>query len=279
MIEVEEIVGDEYKCICPFHDDKKGSLYINVNKNAAICFAGCVQGSAVDVVSKIEKLPKKIAWYRMVSRDVFYFNDTVNLKDIEPVNFDTNKEITWIPADKNNYLIERGFARSTIRLWNIEYSPEINHIRIPVYDGDKLICYSYRTTEDNVEPRYVHPGFPKKNGLLFGEHMFESHFGKIILVEGSLDCIWLWQNNFRNSLAFLGVPSKAQILNLLERGEKYVICLDNDDAGKRVSEKLSKIFEKKNKLFYEVEFPKDIKDIQEVQKNNIFNLICNKKGR
>ncbi len=41
-----EVSGDEYRCVCPVHDDTNPSLYINPVKQKWICF-GCGQGGGL----------------------------------------------------------------------------------------------------------------------------------------------------------------------------------------------------------------------------------------
>jgi len=275
MIQVRKIDGDEYRCICPLHKDDKESLSINVKKNAAICFAGCFEGRAVDLISKIEKLPKIIAWRKMVSGAVFDFDLEEIRKDRASYVPVPNNGLQWLPGDHTNYLMDRGFDRSTIRYWDIKYCPEINHIRIPVHNNaGELICFSYRTLDKNVEPRYLHPNFKKKEGLLFSEAFFEaSKDNTVYVVEGPLDCIWLWQCGFHNTLAFLGTPSKRQVERLCEYGEKFVLCLDNDDAGQEVTRKLLRYFTKINKEVCSIKLPESVKDVQELDKNKLLKII------
>jgi len=44
-----EVSGDEYRCVCPVHDDTNPSLYINPVKQKWICF-GCGQGGGLSPV-------------------------------------------------------------------------------------------------------------------------------------------------------------------------------------------------------------------------------------
>ena len=90
--------------------------------------------------------------------------------------------------------------------------------------------------------------------------------GKIIyLVEGEFDSVIYWQNGFL-SVAIAGVgnvPAEEQLNKLLRFEIK--IAVDQDEAGKGLSDRLEKYFHKKNKSIHFVDLPK--KDINEVLTN------------
>lgn len=273
MIRVARIDGDEYVCYCPFHEDLNASLYINPRKNAAICFAGCYKGSAVGLVSKIENINKVKAWDLLKSEDIFSFDLYEKPKNISNGVSDQSKDIKWVSGDSISYLIDRGFTRSTIRFWNIEYSPMIRHIRIPVYQRDgSFHCYSYRTIED-LDPKYLHPGLNKKSGILFGESFYSEHKNVVNLVEGALDCIWLWQNRFRNTLAFLGNPSREQVENILNFGNKIRFCLDNDQGGDTIRTDVLKKIGDKLKSYWIISIPEGKKDVQELSRDELYDIM------
>ena len=273
MINVNEVKGDEYSCICPLHEDNNASLFINVKKNKAICFAGCYSGSAVALISKLEKIPKYAAWRKMVSGEVFSFERKFAKKSTVAFS-DTANGVHWLSGDKTKYLIDRNFTRSTIKYWGIEYSSEVRHIRIPVHTIEgKLHCYSYRTI-DNLEPKYLHPGLDKYNGMLFGEFLFEP-CGKIVnIVEGALDCIWLWQNGFRNVLAFLGYPTDKQISRLFDFGNIFRLCLDNDQGGLNIRNRIIDNTKNKDCEIIEIVLPENVKDVQEIESKNLNKFLC-----
>ena len=278
MIRVESIQGDEYRCYCPFHEDNNASLYVNLNKNKAFCFAGCYSGSVVKLVSKVDKLPNIVAWQRVQDKNIFEFDETINdakskLASVRIINDNGSNGIKWIAGYNSPYLLKRGFLRGTVSFWNIEYSEEIRHIRIPVYEkSGKLFCYSYRTVDD-LQPKYLHPGFDKKSGMLFAEDKLDNNPEIINLVEGQLDCIWLWQNGFINSLAFLGLPTLNQIDKLITLGKSFRLCFDNDEAGRNYTKK---VLDRINELGGKCRVIKIIegkKDVQELKQKELIEVM------
>jgi DNA primase len=135
------------------------------------------------------------------------------------------------------------------------------------------MCFSYRTLDVDIEPRYLHPDFKKKSGALFSEHNFEVDRGWVNVVEGPLDCIWMWQCGFPNTLAFLGTPSKQQMINLLSWGDKFNLCLDNDGPGQEVTKRLEEFISSHNKIVKTTALPVEAKDVQEVDKITLSTII------
>ena len=43
----------EFNIHCPFHDDRRQSCSINIDKGAWICFAGCGQGGLAYFIKKL----------------------------------------------------------------------------------------------------------------------------------------------------------------------------------------------------------------------------------
>ncbi|MDD5220781.1 MAG: toprim domain-containing protein [Candidatus Bipolaricaulis sp.] len=281
MIRVESLQGDEYRCYCPLHDDKNASLYINLEKNKAICFAGCYAGNVVNLVAKVEKLPRIVAWQRIQEKAIFDYDKSCRsitraLSNVRIINDNTSTGIVWVSGDSTPYLLDRGFLRGTIRFWGIEYSEEIRHIRIPVFKKDhSLHCYSYRTI-DKIEPKYLHPGFDKKSGLMFGEDKISPQPEIINLTEGQLDCIWLWQNGFVNSLAFLGLPTFNQIEKLIAFGKKFRLCFDNDEAGRNYARKGNERINELGGKCLRIKIPDGKKDVQELSHEELVRAMKGK---
>jgi len=66
---------------------------------------------------------------------------------------------------------------------------------------------------------------------------------EIILTEGIIDALTLWQAGHRNVLAIYGVNGfKEDHINFLkeQRIKRAILCLDGDQAGKKATEKLTK---------------------------------------
>jgi DNA primase len=274
LISVFRITGDEYLCFCPFHKDDNASLSINVKKLVSNCFAGCegAKGNLVSVVSRLEKLPQTVAWRKIVSLDEFDFS-TLEVATVKkpkrsyPIG---PNGVLWKSAVNYPYLKNRGFLPSTIKFWEVDYSPDIRHIRFPIYNSNhELLSHSYRTTESDVEPKYLHPGFFKKSGVLYGEGVVDSEYKEVYLTEGALDAMWLWQNGYYNAFAVLGTPSIEQIKHAMDFGDEFVLCFDADQAGNIDTEKVVKELVKRRLPYRTIKLP-DGKDVQDLSRQELF---------
>jgi DNA primase catalytic core len=150
---------------------------------------------------------------------------------------------------------------------NIEYSTLMDRFRgrlvVPIFDaaGDHVLGFGGRILEtissgsDFKAAKYLNSPesivFQKKN-ILFGQHMAEKcstmNRGKsslkditsgpksLIVVEGYMDAISLWQAGVKETVASMGTALTLQQLSVAAKtarklGGRIVLCMDNDDAG------------------------------------------------
>ena len=112
-----------------------------------------------------------------------------------------------------------------------------NRIIFPIIDTrDKIIGFGGRVT-DNTMPKYLNSKdtlvFSKGNNL-FGLNLVRKHSNRerIILVEGYMDVIALFNNGINYAVASLGTAFTSEQGKLLKRyGKEIFICYDSDNAG------------------------------------------------
>ena len=105
----------------------------------------------------------------------------------------------------------------------------------------------------------------KKSRYLFGiNHVPRTPF--VCITEGTLDTIWLQQNGFP-SVAILGAISSKVQEELLAKlpVEEVVLCLDNDEAGKKGKDRLMTCMTQNFMVSY-IKIPKEYKDVQDIRK-------------
>ena len=68
---IKDFAYDRVKIVCPFHDDDKPSLEVNIPENFFYCYGCCKKGNAVDFIKGIEKCNdlKAIVIYNQIVND------------------------------------------------------------------------------------------------------------------------------------------------------------------------------------------------------------------
>lgn len=93
------------------------------------------------------------------------------------------------------------------------------------------------TQSPNISTPQTHLSI-KSNGVFALNFAKNANDNKLILVEGYMDVIALHQAGFTNAIACLGTAFTSEQANLLARyAEEILICYDNDEAGRKATEK------------------------------------------
>jgi DNA primase len=142
------------------------------------------------------------------------------------------------------YLFARGFEPETLMDWRIGYDERTQRFTIPVCNQDgEIVGVKARAHKKGVKPKYLilgdKDGKPKRYGwkhyeksrVLFGMHMC-SDASRIVLVEGELDVIALWQVGIPAVATGGAALSATQSLMLRDQAEDGVVVFyDSDNAG------------------------------------------------
>ncbi len=115
----------------------------------------------------------------------------------------------------------------------------------PITDARGRVCgFGARAMTDGVQPKYLNsPESPlyKKSAVLYG--LFQAlrpirSEGRVLVVEGYLDLISLWQKGVRNVVATCGTSLTEQHARMLKRlAEEVVLFFDGDFAGEKAAGK------------------------------------------
>jgi DNA primase len=127
------------------------------------------------------------------------------------------------------------------------YSKFRNRIVFPICnEGGKVIAFTGRTlaTDDKSGPKYLNsPETPiySKSRVLFNLHLAKEAIRRldyIILVEGQMDCISVFNAGFHNVIASSGTAFTEPQARLLARfSKKIVVNFDPDTAGAAAAER------------------------------------------
>lgn len=146
-----------------------------------------------------------------------------------------------------DYMLGRGFLPGTLDAWEFGYDDRTDRIVFPVRDHlGKLIGFKGRST-DGRDPKYLvvgdSEGKPERYGfpryytglVVFGLHEALKHLDEnkvLIICEGELNAIALWQMGFKNAVALNGSRlTRRQQALVRSHAEEVIMFFDFDKAG------------------------------------------------
>ena len=293
--------GVELLINCPFHNESNPSFGINTDKEVFHCFSCREAGGLDKLIAKLRGITIKEA--REILSNYTYYNEQEvkpsifkDYDEVEKEKVLSKLEIAPFRSGKslNPYLEERGFTLETVKKFRIGWNTNTQMITIPMFDRDEeLKGWVERTVIDPHEPefKYIYGDCPKykfhhlkKSKMLFPLNLVDFTKDTIILVEGTLDVIWMHQLGYTNTLSILSASFNKDQAKLLKRHmktNKVVLFLDNDVAGERATEGVYKIL-RDDFIIYNIEYPDGMKDPCDLSDGQIANMLQNKehyKGR
>jgi DNA primase len=173
-------------------------------------------------------------------------------------------------------LYERGFRKNTLEIFEIGYSRKQERITIPVRDEfGQFVGFTGRATKPEQTKKYWDKGLPKKF-ILFNLDNAKK-YDEVIVVEGPLDAMKVYQAGFPNVIAILGGGfTKQQSQKLLRHFQSVIIFTDNDEAGRAFAKKIERVMRSAGKRIFYVKYPERIKDPGEMGDGQIAEVIENK---
>ncbi len=268
---ITKATEEEFKFSCPFpghqHGDQNPSAYMNIDTTAWMCHGCKRRGNAVTFLAEHEMVSIMLAtrWlherYGGVGSDPDAYSARAELErlweknereDAPLVDPKLDPEIIYdyavdwravaesdSPPPWGEYMLDRGFEFATLNEWDIGYCEETNRVVIPVRDveGD-LIGFKGRAWRDEHKPKYLvlsPHGMDRYHVALnvFGlDAALLNQERELIVCEGELNAIALWQMGYYNAVAVNGSNfSDRQAFLLRNHADKVVVWFDPNDAG------------------------------------------------
>jgi DNA primase len=236
------------KVVCPNpeHDTNKRHFQINAEKGLVHCFAGCgISGTYVRAIALIEGCTEREA-----SRIVLRRGKTARkvLRNSRGGNIvrERGEENTaepsleysrYIPQAGTDYLRRRGISEGSVANFQIGWDKEDLRLVIPAKDmqGETRLLIK-RAVKQRQQPKYLYSEGFAKTSLLFGACDLDPRVVQsegIVIVEGSLDRIILWQLGITTAVATLGTGISEIQSRIIERYRAPVVYLmfDRDISG------------------------------------------------
>lgn len=150
-----------------------------------------------------------------------------------------------------NYLKNKGFRDSELLEANLAYKAKsgngvidrfYNRVMFPIIDlRGNVIAFGGRIMTDQ-KPKYLNTSdtlvFSKSRNLFSLNNAKSSNESSLILCEGYMDVISLYQAGFKNAVATLGTALTEDQAILMKRyTDEVIICYDSDDAGQKATQR------------------------------------------
>lgn len=244
-LNVSSVAGSEYLCVCPFHADRNASFQFNIDSGLYVCFAGrCgVRGNIFTLASHFGVQ----IGVRAQGNDAVLEEALSILRDHEKRQRILDKYLpeTTMSDDMlltykmpTDYWDSRGFDPETVEKFELGYDFMANAATIPMRTtSGGLIGLTRRFLDDDAPVRYMYPRGFKKRLNLFGSWLLEEDDDStVVLTEGAIDTMKVWQAGFA-ALAQYGSRLSQEQVNIMRRGgvQTVVLFYDNDGAGRKAT--------------------------------------------
>lgn len=282
-------IQDKIKVICPFHEDVKPSMWVDVVSDSFYCFGCGVSGNVIKFVQQIEKcnemeamlliskIKKGIAKNNEIRVNVQVPTTLKEAIEEAKLYFYSLPKTNWYDVEKDSYLFKRGFEANVLN--EVDMRENYNHIYgaiAPMLDMDEFRGYVCRATISEFNGRVIdrkylyNKGFSRR-GTLVGKY----DEAWPVITEGFLDYARLIQFGVKNSCAILGWKiTDRQISKLQKYGTKIISALDNTPSGEEGTQYLTQYFDVVRFVF--PEHRKDIGDMKEHEFNIAWKRTLNK---
>ena len=273
---------NEINIFCPFHKNMHSpAFYINLKTGLWQCFnPSCgKKGNFRHLYKHITGKPftkdiklDHLALQNHIDRDLNYEEgekDQLNISDIE-IDYENDDDIM-----KLSTVSERGLDVEILKFFEVGYSDTKERVVIPVRDTQyKLVGFIGRAVRSEQDPRYLYNKGFKRADVLFNIQNAKHH-NSCIVVEGSIDAMFIHQAGYPNVVATLGAKVSDYQYKIMKRYfDSIIIFSDNDEAGEHMKHAILEACS--GKELSTVELPADKKDAGEMTQEQIIKAITNK---
>lgn len=283
-IHVQSEGMSEVNIFCPFHKNLHSpAFYINIKTGLWQCFnPSCgKKGNFRHLYKQVTGKPfgkdiklDHVALQNHIDRELNYEEaeeQQLNISDVE-IDYTNDEDL-----EKLLTLYERGLEYNILEHFEVGYSAAKERVVIPVRDAQyKAVGFIGRAIRSEQDPRYLYnKGFKRANVLFNIQNA--KQYNSCIVVEGSIDAMFIHQAGFPNVVATLGSKvSDFQFKLLKKYFDSIIVFSDNDEAGEYMKRDI--LFACSGKDLYTVQLPADKKDAGEMTQEEIINTLTNKQS-
>lgn len=275
--------GDNYTVTCPYHkggqeNKPSAQVYCGDSEKTEFgtlhCFTCNVVQSLPEVVSHCLGLSEEGGKQWLIER----FSNTfvVNRQVLTDIELKPKEEEVLDPSVLNKYnyyheyMWKRKLEKWVVDTFCVGFNPETQSITFPVWDikGNLKMV-----TERSVKSKlfYIPEGIEKPVYLLNVVTQYKYPF--VLVCEAQLDALTAWGYGVP-AVALMGTGSTEQFKLLNKCGiRNWVTMFDNDEAGKRATDKFNRKI-KKDCMVTNISYGKrNVKDINDLSKEEFDSLL------
>jgi DNA primase len=261
---------ERFRAACPYHGGDNRTTFSIGRSGFFRCFKCEASGGMTELYAHLKNLSLAQAREALAGETlpVFYSMQAVTDKLAKHTGqaekgFLREADIVPYLGLYPRYLLNRGFSKKSIRLFDIGYDETRSKIVLPVRNVEgRLVGITYRIDyeDDDTQPaKYWHDNFSKALHL-YGLHLIRKE-RRIYLVEGQLDAVRMRQLGFP-AAAIMGSALSREQADLVNADE-VVLAFDNDEAGEKATRLAIKELSGRGKRLLVMQYPgKDPGDLQ-----------------
>jgi DNA primase len=162
--------------------------------------------------------------------------DEALLDEYEVTRKDGSVQKVKLVPGAHQSIIDRGLSIETLKAWGARWDATFKRVMFPVRNFNGQLVGGVGRAVSQSKIKYFNYFRFDKSLYLFGEHL-TSRDRPVVLVEGQIDAILLWQYFKENEVdadvvALAGsIPSKHQLQKVVRNWDTVVLFLDNDFVG------------------------------------------------
>jgi replicative DNA helicase len=171
----------------------------------------------------------------------------------------------WHTPDAVKYWAARGITPETVDRFNLGFDPARNALVIPCTSA----FYVCRRTQEDGGPRYLNQAGVKVQ--LFNQAALDQTKKPVWVTEGAIDALSLLQSGAQ-AVALNSAVNVNHLLEAIRTRSKLptlILCLDDDEAGQKFTDKLSAELRAQNAAFFATKIPKPYKDPNQMLQSDV----------
>lgn len=257
--------GPDMEGLCPFHSEKTPSFKVSESKGIYKCFGCGKSGDAIQFLIDHERM-NYIEAIKFIANKYNIAIEEETKEYQKPV-----QRLELLQPDTIKYFKSRGISNNTLlRLkvtecieWMPKANAEVKTVCFNYYKDDELVNIKFRAKDKDFK-------LAKNAELIFYNLDAIKDESTVIIVEGEIDCLSLYESGIYNVVS---VPNGAGIgqqqlkyldncWQYFEDKDRIIIFTDNDEPGNNLREELARRLGKDRCLV--VNYPDGCKDANDI---------------